>query len=153
MLASIPLALTRRREEPLLKYLVDTNVLSELGKKTPKAKVAEYVDALPKDDLYISVITLGEIIKGIEKAGDPLRKKQLTDWYGRIRQFFDKRIIAIDEEILTVWGAMVGSCQRTLPALDSLLAATCIHANCSLLTRNEIDFDDISNIVIINPWN
>jgi predicted nucleic acid-binding protein len=153
MPALIPLALTRRSGEPLLKYLVDTNVLSELGRKTPNANVAGYVDTLPKDRLYISVITLGEIIKGIEKAGDLSRKKQLTDWYGRIRRFFDRRILVIDEGIMTVWGAMVGSCRRTLPALDSLLAATCMHAQCSLLTRNEMDFDDIPNIVIINPWN
>jgi predicted nucleic acid-binding protein len=135
-----------------LNYLIDTNVLSELSKKMPNQDVVTFVNALPKDDLYISVITLGEIIKGIEKVSDVSKKGQLDAWHKKVRTLFDGKIIDIDEGIITAWGKLVGSCSRTLPAFDSLIAATCIYNDCILLTRNEKDFDDIPNITIQNPW-
>jgi predicted nucleic acid-binding protein len=135
-----------------LNYLIDTNVLSELSKKTPNQDLVTFINALLKDNLYISVVTLGEIIKGIEKASDVLKKRQLADWYKEVRALFDGKIIDIDEGIISVWGKLVGSCSRTLPAFDSLIAATCIYSGSILLTRNEKDFDDIPNIVIQNPW-
>jgi predicted nucleic acid-binding protein len=126
--------------------------LSELSRKTPNENVAAFINALPKNDLYISVVTLGEIIKGIEKTSDVSKKERLAGWYGKIRLLFDERIIDISEGIITVWGKLVGSCKRTLPVLDSLIAATCIHNNCTLLTRNEKDFYDLANVTIKNPW-
>jgi predicted nucleic acid-binding protein len=65
---------------------------------------------------------------------------------------FDGKIIDINEEIITAWGKLVGSCDRTLPAFDSLIAAPCIYSDCIVLTRNEKDFDGIPNIAIQNPW-
>jgi predicted nucleic acid-binding protein len=135
-----------------LKYLIDTNVLSELSKKMPNPDVVACVDALPRDGVYISVVTLGEIIKGIEKTRDSVKKEQFANWYKKIRTVFDGKIIDIDEGIMTEWGKLVVSCDRTLPALDSLIAATCICNNYVLLTRNEKDFEDIPNLVVQNPW-
>jgi predicted nucleic acid-binding protein len=132
--------------------LIDTNVLSELSKKTPNQAVAAYINSLPKDDVFISVITLGEIIKGIEKTRDILKKEKLAGWYKKIRILFDERIIGINEGVITVWGRITGSCSRTLPVLDSLIGAVCIYHNFILVTRNEKDFEDIPNIVIKNPW-
>jgi predicted nucleic acid-binding protein len=135
-----------------LKYLIDTNVLSELSKKAPNPDVVACIDALPKDDIYISVVTLGEIIKGIEKTSDVPKKEQLTGWYKKIRAAFDGKIVDINEGIMTAWGKLAGSCDRTLPVLDSLIAATCIYNNYVLLTRNEKDFEGIPNATIQNPW-
>jgi predicted nucleic acid-binding protein len=135
-----------------LKYLIDTNVLSELSRKAPNPDVVARIDALPKDSVYISVVTLGEIIKGIEKTSDIVKKEQLTGWYKQTRTVFDGKIMDINEGIITVWGKLTGSHGRTLPVLDSLIAATCIYNNCVLFTRNEKDFAGIPTIVIQNPW-
>jgi predicted nucleic acid-binding protein len=84
--------------------LVDPNVLTELSKKTPNQDVVAYINSLPKDDVFISVITLGEIIKGIKKTRDILKKEKLAGWYKKIRIVFDERIIDINEGVITVWG-------------------------------------------------
>ena len=135
-----------------MKYVIDTNVLSELSKKTPNEDVAAFINALPKNDIYISVVTLGEIIKGIEKTSDVSKKERLVGWYGKIRLLFDEKIIDSNEGIITVWGKLAGSCKRTLQVLDALIAATCVYNNCTLLTRNEKDFDGLPNVTIKNPW-
>jgi predicted nucleic acid-binding protein len=135
-----------------LNYLLDTNVVSELSKKIPNPDVVACINALPEDGIYISVVILGEIIKGIEKTSDASKKEQLTKWYKTVRTLFDGKIIDINEGIITAWGKLAGSVSRTLPVFDSLIAATCIHNNFTLLTRNEKDFEDIPNIAIQNPW-
>jgi predicted nucleic acid-binding protein len=135
-----------------LNFLLDTSVISELSKKIPNPGVVACIDALPKDNVYLSVVTLGEIIKGIEKTNDALKKTQIASWYTKVRALFDGKILDINEGIITAWGRLTGTHSRTLPALDSLIAATCIYTNCVLVTRNEKDFVDIPNIVIKNPW-
>jgi predicted nucleic acid-binding protein len=87
-----------------LNYLLDTNVLSELSKKAPNPDVVAYINALPKESIYISVVTLGEIIKGIEKTSDVLKKEQLEKWYKKVHAVFDGKIIPITEGIINHMG-------------------------------------------------
>jgi predicted nucleic acid-binding protein len=132
--------------------LVDTNTLSELAKKQPDTTVLNFLTSIPEDSLYISVVSLGEIKKGIEKTTDTAKKKRLEMFFNQIRELFDGRIVDIDESIMLEWGRLVATHPRTLPAIDSLLAATCLHRDFSLITRNTKDFADIAGLRVFNPW-
>jgi predicted nucleic acid-binding protein len=128
-------------------------VLSELSKKHPNSRVAAFLNTLPKNDMLISVITPGEIIKGIEKAKDEAIKKCFSAWYEKVCLWFEGKILAIDQETMVAWGGLVGNHKRTLPIIDSLLAATCLRRELVLVTRNTKDCNDIEDLSVINPWN
>jgi predicted nucleic acid-binding protein len=128
-------------------------VLSELSKKHPNSQVAAFLNALPKNGMFISVITPGEIIKGIEKTKDDAKKKRFFAWYEKVCLWFEGKILAIDKETMVAWGGLVGNHKRTLPIIDSLLAATCLRYKLVLVTRNTKDFNDIEGLSFIDPWN
>jgi predicted nucleic acid-binding protein len=127
-------------------------VLSELGKKLPNPGVVTFMNSLTQSSLYISVVSLGEIAKGIEMAADLNKKNQLSAWLEKICSWFDGNIINLDQPIFTEWGRLVGSHNRTLPVLDSLIAATCLNYHFTLITRNVKDFADIKGLACQNPW-
>jgi predicted nucleic acid-binding protein len=135
-----------------LRSLIDTNVISELGKKNPNLNVLEFLRDLPQDSLYISVATIGEIVKGIEKTDDAAKKKRFTSWLIQVRAWFEGHIIDIDEDIMTEWGKFVAKHNRTLPVIDSLLASTCLNRHFTLVSRNVKDFSDMRGLSIVNPW-
>ena len=138
-----------------MKYLLDTNVISELAAKRPNARVVQWVDDLDPVSIYLSVITIGELRRGIEKLLDSKRKEALRDWLNDdllIR--FSGRILILDVEVMLTWGELTGKLERarkTLPAIDSLIAALALHHNCTLATQNEDDFKE-AGITIVNPW-
>ena len=138
-----------------MKYLLDTCVVSELVAKQPNPKVVEFVDALDSDDVYLSVITIGEISKGIEKLPKSKRKLELQTWLKEdllIR--FDGKIVSLDTDVLMEWGALTArleSSGRTIPAIDSLIAATVLTHQFTLVTRNVDDFEG-TGVEIVNPW-
>jgi toxin FitB len=133
-------------------YLIDTNVLSELRRKTPDARVAQWFTQRPARSLYLSVLTLGEIRKGIEGVQDAKRRTTLIDWLeSDLPSFFTGRILSVDGPVADRWGRMVAQAQRPLPAIDSLLAATALHHDLSLVTRNVKDFSGVP-LTLINPW-
>ncbi|NTU64757.1 MAG: type II toxin-antitoxin system VapC family toxin [Chloroflexi bacterium] len=138
-----------------MKYLLDTCVISELVAKQPQPSVIEFVDALDPDDVYLSVITIGEIVKGIEKLPKSKRKQELLTWLKEdllIR--FDGKMMALDTEVLVEWGmlaARLESSGRTMPAIDSLIAATVLAQQATLVTRNVADFAG-AGVNIVNPW-
>ena len=138
-----------------MKYLLDTNVISELVAKRPNKQVIEWVDHLDSDSVYLSVITIGELRKGIEKLPDSPRKEALSQWLADdLLTRFNNRVLSLDVGVMLTWGALTGRLERTgqrIPAIDSLIAALAIHHNCSLVTRNENDFKDIG-LTLINPW-
>ena len=139
-----------------MKYLLDTCVISELVTKSPDPNVVEFVDALEPDDVFLSVITIGEIVKGIEKLPTSKRKQELHAWLQEdllIR--FDGKILSLDTNILMVWGklsAQVEAAGKPMPAIDSLIAATVLVYELTLITRNVGDFET-AGIEIVNPWN
>jgi len=135
-----------------LSYLIDTNVLSELRRKEPNPGVVVWFEERPATTLYVSVLTLGEIRKGIEALGKSKRKLKLLDWLEtELPAFFAGRILPIDEEVAGCWGRLLAAAGRPLPAIDSLLAATALTHRLALVTRNVNDFPH-PELEIINPW-
>ncbi len=135
-----------------MSYLVDTNVLFELRRKEPNPRVVAWFEEQPATTLYISVLTLGEIQKGIEALRKSKRKLKLLDWLDtELPAFFAGRILPIDEEVADRWGRLLAAAGRPLPAIDSLLAATALTHGLALVTRNVDDFPH-PDLEIINPW-
>ena len=135
-----------------MSYLVDTNVLSELRRKAPNKAVQGWFAARPGSTLYLSVLTLGEIRKGIEAVADAKRRMRLNDWLeADLPAFFTGRILGIDMAVADRWGRMVAAAGRPLPAIDSLLAATAAQHGLRMVTRNTRDFADLG-LDVINPW-
>jgi len=138
-----------------MKALLDTCVISELISKKPNPKVVEFVDSLDLDDVYLSVITIGEIVKGIEKLSRSRRKADLQAWLkDDLLVRFEGNVVALDTDILIEWGvltAQLESTGRTMPAIDSLIAATALSKKMTLVTRNVSDFEE-TNVDILNPW-
>lgn len=135
-----------------MSYLLDTNVISELRRKTPNADVIKWFSQRPASTLFLSVLTLGEIRKGVEGVVDTQRRAALIDWLeADLPAFFFGRVIPIDAAVADRWGRMVAVAEHPLPAIDSLLAATALHHDLSLVTRNIRDFSDLG-VSLINPW-
>ena len=138
-----------------MKYLLDTCVISELVAKQVNPKVVEFVDSLDSDDVYLSVITIGEIAKGIEKLPKSKRKQELHTWLTEdLLVRFDERIVPLDTDVLLEWGLLAARFEskgKILPAMDSLIAATVLTHKFALVTRNVDDFNG-ADLEIINPW-
>lgn len=138
-----------------MKYLLDTNAISELLAKQPNQQVIRWIDALDTNSVYLSVITIGELRKGIEKLADSRRKDILSTWLtDDLLLRFGDRVLSVDADVMLIWGELTGRMERIgrpLPAIDSLIAALAIHHNCSLVTRNEDDFKDTA-VTVLNPW-
>lgn len=136
-------------------YLLDTCLISELVAKQPNQKVLDWVDAQIPETLYLSVITIGEIARGICKLTPSKRKESLTTWLNEtLPNRFEHRILTLDVSTMVLWGNLVGQLEqngRPLPAMDSLIAAIALQHSLSLVTRNEKDFAG-TGVVIINPW-
>lgn len=135
-----------------MSYLIDTNVLSELRRKTPDEQVVNWVNSRPATSLYLSVLTLGELRKGIESLADAKRRLKLADWLEtELPLFFAGRIISIDDGVADRWGRLLAHAGRTLPAIDSLLGATAAHHGLTMVTRNSKDFANLG-LEVLNPW-
>ncbi|MBD2360828.1 type II toxin-antitoxin system VapC family toxin [Anabaena minutissima FACHB-250] len=139
-----------------MNYILDTNIISELISPQPNQKVIGWLKGLEAKQTFLSVITIGEIRKGIEKLPESLRKKNIQDWFeNELLVQFEERILPLDLSVILLWGELVGELEkkgRKLPPLDSLIAATTKYYNYTLVTRNEKDFSGIE-IVVFNPFN
>jgi len=138
-----------------MKYLLDTCVISELVVKKPNPGVLKWIDSIDPVSAYLSVITIGEIKKGIEKLPDSQRRTNLHAWLTEdLIARFSGHILPIDTGVVLIWGQLAGSLEsegKKMGAIDSLIAASAIFNHCSLVTRNEEDFKH-TGISIINPW-
>lgn len=135
-----------------MSYLIDTNVLSELRRKAPDPRVVAWLQARPRQSLFLSVLTLGEIRKGLERVPEPARKQALLDWLEvELPNYFVGRVLAIDAATADRWGRLMAQAARPLPAIDALLAATALHNDLALVTRNTKDFAGL-DVPLINPW-
>lgn len=134
-----------------MKYLLDTNILSEGRKKQPEAKLVKWMKQADADSLFVSVLTIGELTKGIElrRRHDPAAANALMHWLDGLEQLFSSHIIGIDEKIAIAWGRM--NAKRPYPVIDSLLAATALVYDMTLVTRNVKDIHD-AGVSYFNPW-
>lgn len=135
-----------------MKCLLDTNIISEVARTQPSPNVLKWLKDIPSDSLFISVLTIGEIRKGIEKLDDETRKNRLNLWLEQdIPKWFNGGILPIDQEIAERWGYITATTKSTLSAIDSLLAATALTHNLKMVTRNVKDFD-VPGLEVINPF-
>ena len=135
-----------------MKYLLDTNVLSEIRKPRGHAGVKAFINSIQETDLFISVISIGEIGFGIEKLPAGQKKTELSLWLTqRLPERFRNRIIPLDTEIMAEWGRLQARTQ-TLPVFDSLIAASALSRRLTVVTRNIKDYKKIEGILLYNPW-
>jgi hypothetical protein len=134
-----------------VKYLLDTNVVSEIRRKSPDRNVASWIEAASPGSLAISVLTLGEIAKGAQNLSrrDPTAGKSLFAWLETIRSDFADRVLKIDSDVSMEWGRLCA--HRQLPVIDGLLAATALVRGLTLVTRNIAGFTG-TGVLLHNPW-
>lgn len=134
-------------------YLLDTNVLSEIRKGQTRAKpeVYQWWLAMKDQELFLSVMTLGEIRKGIDRLGarDVSQTLALESWLNEVKTTFRERVIDITPAVAERWGKM--KAMRSLPEVDALLAASVLEYDLTLVTRNEADFEGLG-IRVLNPF-
>jgi predicted nucleic acid-binding protein len=138
-----------------MKYLLDTCVISELIKKNPSHRVVKWVAENDESNLYISVITIGEIHKGIEKLPAGKKKEKLHQWVKYdLKERFRGRIVDFDLKTATVWGKIQARSElsgKGMPAIDGQIVATGISYDLTVVTRNTTDIK-ISGAALLNPW-
>ncbi len=137
-----------------MRVLLDTCVLSELRRPNGHAGVRRAVDALASDDLFVSVLSIGEITKGIMLLKECRKKRALQAWLLNLERSFADRLLPVDVETGRIWGELTVMAQkqgRTLPATDGLIAATARRHGLHVMTRNVADFD-AAGVLLLNPW-
>nr|WP_286676374.1 type II toxin-antitoxin system VapC family toxin [Paracidobacterium acidisoli] len=130
---------------------MDTNVLSETRRKQADEGVMSFLSSTDSSAFYISVLTLGELKKGIalKRQSDPDAARRLAGWVDGLEQSFADRILGIDAAAATHWGEW--SAQRPRPVIDTLLAATAVAHGLTLVTRHISDVQDLK-VKVLNPW-
>jgi predicted nucleic acid-binding protein len=133
-------------------YLLDTNVVSELVRPKPDINVLKWFDDVPSRALHLSVLSLGEIRKGVELMKDGARKEKLRLWLEQeLTAWFEDRLLPVTAQVADRWGRLLAEAGRPMPAIDSLLAATALHHELRLVTRNTADFK-FPGLEVLNPW-
>jgi predicted nucleic acid-binding protein len=133
-------------------YLLDTNIVSELIKPKPDFHVVQWVESVADKTLYLSVLSLGEIRKGLEQLPEGQKKEHIRLWLEHeLPAWFGERLLPVDSGIAHRWGRLTAEMGRSIPAIDSLLAATALHHDLRLVTRNISDFR-FPGLYVINPW-
>jgi predicted nucleic acid-binding protein len=133
-------------------YLLDTNVISEFVRPKPASNVVSWFDDKPNEVLHLSVLSLGEIRKGVDRMPGSARKEHLRVWLEHeLPAWFGERILPINRGVADRWGRLMAEAERSPSAVDSLLAATALHHGLRLVTRNVADFA-LPGLDVINPW-
>lgn len=139
-----------------MSFLLDTPVVSELIRKSPSAPVLKWIDNQDEASLYLSVLTIGELEKGIARLPASVRRNRLLSWVRRdLVERFGGRLLPIDTRTATRWGAVTGESEkrgRPLPVIDCLIAATALVHGFAVATRNVEDFERCG-ATCVNPWN
>ena len=136
-------------------YLVDTNIPSELTRSEPDPLVMAFLVDVGKTSVFLSVRTIGEICKGIASLPVSQKRASLQDWLDiSVRSWFAGRVLPITEAIAERWGHLAATAKRqgqTLAVVDGLIAATAVHHDLTLVTRNVADFSNLG-VTLLNPW-
>ena len=139
-----------------MNYLLDTNVLSEVQRPKPDARVLAWLDRVDEDRTYLSVISVGEIARGVAQLEDGRRKASLKEWLEvDLPSRFGGRLLSVDRATALVWGQVMTDARRAgrgLPVMDGWIAATAARHGLTLVTRNTRDFAGIT-LELLNPWN
>lgn len=135
-------------------YLLDTNILSEFSRSRPEPRVLQWFEKAESHQLYLSVITVGEIRKGCSLLASGTRREVLENWlHNEVQVWFSHRILPVDVNTVMLWGDLDAKRQqfgRPLSTADGLIAATALQHGLTLLTRNVKDFADL-DVPMVNP--
>lgn len=138
-----------------MNYLLDTCVISEFTRRQPSQNVIGWMNSVDEEKLFISVITVGEIQRGIERLPNSHRKTELLVWMNNdLLQRFSARMIGIDAPTMFLWGSLIARLEtagQPMSVMDSLIAASALQNNLIAATRNITDFLP-SGVQVINPW-
>lgn len=136
-------------------WLIDTNVLSELRKPKPEARVVQFLAGQPLDLLYVSTVTFAEIRFGIELQKDATRRTELNEWLThKLRPMFDGRTLQITEDIMLKWRLMIEDGQKTghtFSGPDLITAATALHHGLTVVSRDISEYE-MAGAPVVNPW-
>lgn len=137
-----------------MSFLLDTCVVSEAMKPAPDLRVMAWLAAREESDLHVSVLTLGELTKGIERLPPGAQKSTLETWRRELEVRFAGRLIGLDAETATLWGslsALLEARGTRLSVIDGLIAATALRRGLTVVTRNVADFSP-TGVSILDPW-
>jgi len=136
-------------------YLLDTNVLSEIRRPAPDRRVLEWLDAVDEDRVYLSVISIAEIARGVALLDEGQRKRDLADWLQHaLPARFDARMLVVDAPVALIWGKLLADAKRAgqgLSVMDGWIAAIALAHQLTLVTRNTRDFQNLG-IALFDPW-
>jgi len=138
-----------------VKYLLDTCMVSELVRVNPSPAVVEWIDTQDEEHCFLSVLTLGELRKGIDLLPSGRKKAALQNWLDRdLTKRFEERILGVDVDVAERWGADCAKAQKQgiqIPVVDGLIAATAAAHGLTVVTRNVKDMEP-SGVPVFNPW-
>ncbi|MBK8335045.1 MAG: type II toxin-antitoxin system VapC family toxin [Sterolibacteriaceae bacterium] len=136
-------------------WLLDTNVISELRRPRPNARVRAFVAGQALEELFVSTVTFAEIRFGIETVGDPIRRAELNDWLvHKVRPMFEQRTLEVSEDVMFKWRLLVEEGRKTghtFSQPDLIIAATALHHGLTVVTRDTGDYM-LARVSLLNPW-
>ena len=136
-------------------WLLDTNVISELRRPRPSARVRSFIASQRLEDLFVSTVTFAEIRFGIEAVGDSIRRSELNDWLlHRVRPMFDQRVLEVSEDVMFKWRLLVEEGRKvghTFLQPDLIIAATALQHGLTVVTRDTADYK-LARVPLLNPW-
>jgi toxin FitB len=136
-------------------WLLDTNILSELRRPKPEARVVRFIASKPLDLLFVSIVTFAEIRFGIECVADVARRAELNDWLAhKVRPMFEQRALAVSEDVMFKWRLLVADGRKvghTYSQPDLIIAATALHHGLTVVSRDTSDFKK-ARVPVLNPW-
>lgn len=136
-------------------WLLDTNILSELRRLRPEAKVVAFVSAQPVESIFVSVVTFAEIRFGIERVADASHRADLNDWLDQtLRPMFAQRILPVSEDVMLKWRLLVEAgrkARHTYSQPDLIIAATALQHGLTVVTRDASEFER-AGVAVFNPW-
>lgn len=137
------------------RWLLDTNVLSELRRPKPQPRVVAFIAAQPIERLYVSSVTLAEIRFGIECVRDANHRSELSDWLNQnVRPMFEERVLQVSEDVMLKWRLLVEAGRKaghTFSQPDLIIAATAVHHGLTVVSRDTSEYD-AAGAPVLNPW-
>lgn len=136
-------------------WLLDTNVISELRRPRPHARVRNFIASQRLEDLFLSTVTFAEIRFGIDTVADPIRRAELNDWLQhKVRPMFGQRVLEVSEDVMFKWRLLVEEGRKvghTFSQPDLIIAATALQHGLTVVTRDTGDYK-LARVPLFNPW-
>jgi toxin FitB len=133
-----------------VRTLLDTNVISELQKVNGSRSVRNFIEELPDEELWLSVVTIGELTKGIARLAAGKRRLELEQWLSSTESLYRQRIVSVDLETARIWGSLAAN-GMNIPVTDGLISATAVQHEMRIATRDTGHYS-ATGVPLVNPW-